>query len=119
MSTHPAPRLPDFDSLSKLARDDPQAFEELRRSLVNDLIDNAPQARQARLRGLQFRVDTIRRLSKSELGAAVKIYELMWRSFRSLADEWSGLRNGTTMARRRSEYRTAPSAKVLVLRPHH
>jgi uncharacterized protein DUF3135 len=118
MTSESSPLLPDFDTLAKLAKDDPQAFEALRQSLVDDLIDHAPQAKRARLRGLQFRVDAIRQLSKSELGAAVKIYELMWRSFRSLANEWTSLRNGTGRA---LPYRRRPAAKVLPLppRPHH
>ena len=110
--------LPDFDTLAKLAKDDPEAFEALRRDLVDDLIDHAPQAKQARLRGLQFRVDAVRQLAKSDLGSAVKIYEMMWRSFRSLASEWENLRRGPS----RTVLRPArPAAKVLLLRPrpHH
>ena len=92
--TTPAPALlPDFETLARLAREDPQAFESLRRDMVDDFIDHAPENRQARLRGLQFRVDAVRQLSKSELGAAVKIYEMMWLSFRQLADEWNRLRD--------------------------
>lgn len=91
--TTPVPaHLPDFETLARLARDDPQAFEVLRRDMVDDFIDHAPESRQARLRGLQFRVDAVRQLSKSDLGAAVKIYEMMWLSFRQLADEWNRLR---------------------------
>jgi hypothetical protein len=110
--------LPDFDTLAKLAKDDPEAFETLRRNLVDDLIDHAPQAKRARLRGLQFRVDAVRQLAKSDLGSAVKIYEMMWRSFRSLASEWNNLRNGPG---RPSLRRAGPAAKILPLRPrpHH
>lgn len=73
--------LPDHDFLMRLARDDPAAFEALRLKLVETDITSAPERMQARLRGLQFRIDAIRRLSRSPLGATVKISEMMWRSF--------------------------------------
>lgn len=113
--------LPDFDTLARMAREDPQALEDLRRDLVDDLIEHAPKAKRARLRGLQFRVDAIRRLAKSDLGAAVKIYELMLRSFRSLADEWTNLHSVHSASGRPVSYRKRPAAKILPLRPrpHH
>lgn len=76
--------LPSHDDLSRLAREDPSAFEALRHALIERLIADAPERMQARLRGLQFRVDCLRRLSRSPLGATVRIYELMWDSFLDL-----------------------------------
>lgn len=116
MSTTAPASLPDFETLARLARDDPQAFEALRRDMVDDFIEHAPANRQARLRGLQFRVDAVRRLSKSDLGAAVKIYEMMWTSFRQLADEWNHLRLPSERRPVRGET-TRSNAKVLPLMP--
>ena len=45
---------------------------------------------QARLRGLQFRIDGIRRLSRSPLGATVKLYDMMWASFLDMNDQLQG-----------------------------
>lgn len=118
--TTPAPAtLPDFETLARLAREDPQAFESLRRDMVDDFIDHAPSNRQARLRGLQFRVDAVRQLSKSDLGAAVKIYEMMWLSFRQLADEWNRLRQPGEL--HGTETPTRREAQVLPMLPrmHH
>jgi len=84
-------KLPSHDVLSKLARDDPEAFEELRRELNDDLINNAPERMQPRLRGIQFRVDAMRQLSKSPLGAAVRVYSLMWESFLEMNRELQAL----------------------------
>lgn len=78
---------PDHDSLSQLAKEDPQAFEDLRQQLVGELIERAPEALKPRLEGLQFRIDAIRRRSGSSLGATVKIYQLMWQSFMQLRNE--------------------------------
>jgi hypothetical protein len=74
--------------LSKLARDDPQAFESFRREFLQSFIENAPERLKPRLNGLQFRVDHERRLSRSALGSTVRIYELMWKSFLRLNYEW-------------------------------
>ena len=118
MTTIAPSSLPDFDTLTRLARDDPQAFESLRHDMVEDFIEHAPANRQARLRGLQFRVDAVRRLAKSDLGAAVKIYEMMWHSFRQLANEWDNLRLPVD---RRPTSGNAPArdAKVLPMPPRH
>jgi hypothetical protein len=78
-------RLPAFDVLVDMARNDPQGLETLRRSLTNAVIANArnEEARR-RLRGIQFRVDMERRRSASPLGATIRISELMCRSLARL-----------------------------------
>lgn len=76
-----ANELPDHEFLSQLALDDPPAFEALRAELIERAIAEAPERMQARLRGLQFRIDAIRKLSRSPLGATVKINAMMWESF--------------------------------------
>lgn len=90
--SHPSRENPDHESLSQLAKEDPQAFEDLRRKLVGELIDQAPAALKPRLLGLQFRIDGIRRLSGNSLGATVKIYQLMWQSFLQLRQELTTFR---------------------------
>lgn len=77
--------LPDFDHLSRLARERPGEFEALRTMLVEDFIAHAPRRLERRLRGLQFRVDHTRRLAKSDYGAAQRVFGMMWESFESLA----------------------------------
>lgn len=76
-----ANELPDHEFLSQLARDDPPAFEALRLDLIERGIAEAPERMQARLRGLQFRIDAIRQLARSPLGATVKLNAMMWESF--------------------------------------
>lgn len=80
--------LPSHDELSRLARDDPPAYEALRREIIDEFIDNAPDKLKPRLQGLQFRVDNLRRLSRSALGSTVKIYDLMWKSFVTMNYHW-------------------------------
>lgn len=80
--------LPVHEELSKLARDDPEAYEAFRREIIERFIDNAPARLRHRLSGIQFRVDGLRQLSRSALGSTVRIYELMWKSFLDMNHEW-------------------------------
>jgi hypothetical protein len=80
--------LPSHEALSHLALNDPLAYEALRRKLIETFIDSAPARIKPRLNGIQFRVDSLRRLSRSALGATLRVYKLMWESFYSLDNEW-------------------------------
>jgi len=73
--------LPSQNELIQLAREDPQAFEALRSELIESTIRRAPERMQLRLRQLQFRIDGIRRLARTPLGALLKMQALMWESF--------------------------------------
>jgi hypothetical protein len=95
--------LPDHDALSRLARSDPQTFETLRLELIERCIDDAPAPIQLHLRQLQFRIDGIRRRSRSPLGSAVKINALMWDSFLVMNDELQKLH---TRKRRPSRFQS-------------
>lgn len=92
MSEHlPPMKLPSHDVLAQLARDDPQAFDALRQELIENRINRAPERLQHRLRVLQFRVDGIRRLAGSPLGATLKIQALMWNYFLKMNEKLQGL----------------------------
>ena len=84
--------LPSKKSLAQLAHDDPQAFEAVRRELIEDYINRATLGEQLRLRQLQFRVDGIRRQARSPLGALIKIQALMWENLLRLDKELQRLR---------------------------
>jgi len=78
-------RLPAFEVLVDMARNDPQGLETLRRSLTNAVITAATSenARQ-RLRGLQFRIDMECRRGPTPLAAAVRLSRLMSESLTEL-----------------------------------
>ncbi len=79
------PRLPAFDVLVDMARNDPQGLETLRRSLTDAVITAASnEATRKRLQGLQFRVDMERRRASTPLAAAIRISEMMCRSLADL-----------------------------------
>lgn len=67
-----------FEYWSKLAKEDPELFEQKRREALEAVINNAPVSMQQRLRGLQWRIDAERRTAKNPLSSCVKIYNMMW-----------------------------------------
>ncbi|MFT3850224.1 MAG: DUF3135 domain-containing protein [Propionivibrio sp.] len=81
----------DHELLARLARDDPARFERLRNELIAGFIDRAPEDCRRSLRGLQFRVDCIRRLAHTPLATLIKIQALMWESFLKMEQELHGL----------------------------
>ena len=100
---------PDHETLSLLARENPEAFENLRQQLVDELIGRAPDLLKRRLLGLQFRIDVVRRRSKNPLGATVKIYHMMWDSFLNLHNELTTFHDPVRV--------TQGNAQVLNFRP--
>jgi len=68
----------DFDQWLKLANTDMPAFEALRRTMINQVIEQAAEEQRDRLRRLQWRIDQERRLCKSPMGACVRISRMMW-----------------------------------------
>ena len=78
-------RLPAFDVLVDMARNDPQGLETLRRSLTDAVIAAASnETTRRRLRGLQFRVDMERRRATTPLAATIRISEMMCQSLAAL-----------------------------------
>jgi hypothetical protein len=78
-------RLPGFETLVDMARNDPEGLETLRRSLTDAVIAGASsESTRRRLQGLQFRVDLERRRAGTPLAAAIRISEMMCHSLASL-----------------------------------
>ncbi|MES2663449.1 MAG: DUF3135 domain-containing protein [Pseudomonadota bacterium] len=80
------PDLPDFDELLRLAKENPQALENLRKASVEALINDAPEIHKRKLRGLQFKVDMVREKAKTPIAACMQISEMMHQSFGQLRE---------------------------------
>ncbi len=107
------PRLPAFDVLVDMARNDPQGLETLRRSLTDAVIAAASNdVTRRRLQGLQFRVDMERRRAHTPLAATIRISEMMCKS---LADLQRSMVAVTDPPEDRE--RAAPRAPVLPFAP--
>ena len=78
-------RLPAFEVLVDMARNDPEGLETLRRSLTDAVISAASSDNaRRRLQGIQFRVDLERRRAPTPLAATIRISEMMCRSLQDL-----------------------------------
>jgi len=67
-----------FDDWSRLARENPDAFEAARRAVIEEFLASTPAHSRKRLRGLQWRIDTIRTRSSNPMAACLDIYGMMW-----------------------------------------
>ena len=79
-------RLPSFDTLVDIAKEDPEQLERLRDALTQQLIDNAPTHMHHRLNGLQFKIDLERERASSALSACITISEMMHESLHRLKE---------------------------------
>ncbi len=68
----------DFDQWKDLAALDPEQFEVERSRIINEVIERAPVDRQRRLRGMQWRIDSERRLTNNAMVSCINIYQQMW-----------------------------------------
>lgn len=122
MSMHQSKTLPSREVLAQLACENPQAFEALRSELIENCISTAPERIQRRLRGIQFRIDCIRRLSRTPLGALIKIQAMMWESFLRMDQElqkYARQPNDSQHLSKRMDlsYRPAQSALIIEFQP--
>lgn len=76
--------LPSHDQLSAIAQSDPAQLEKLRKILIEEVIESAPEETRRRLRGLQFQIDCCRKLHTNPMGACVEISRMMYESLSKL-----------------------------------
>lgn len=100
----------EFEAWETLAREDPDAFENARRELIESVILSAPCAIQPRLRGLQWQIDQLRELHHP-LGACVKISSLMWQQ---VVGENGLLENVARLGIRGSTHRAEPRSATIL-----
>jgi hypothetical protein len=105
----------DWAHWSSLAARDPEAFERERRATLDAFIAGAPPEHQARLKGLQFRIDLERQRSATPLGASIRLNRLMWDSFTELRSALAKLREASP-ARPAAVVQTAAPRVAAVLR---
>ncbi len=69
-----------FDTMTNMAKENPEAFELLRMQMIKNIIDAAPVDNRRRLIGLQWRVDQERRLARTPMGTCIRLSNMMWES---------------------------------------
>ena len=76
--------FPDFDTLMKMAKNNPEQLEHLLREEVNEVIGSASEQHHHRLRGLQFQVDAQRIIAKNPMDSCIRISQMMHQSLGEL-----------------------------------
>jgi len=66
-----------FDERMKMAAENPAAFEDYRKKLLTAAIERSSPHTRKRLRGMQFRIDMERQLSRTPMASCIKLYSLM------------------------------------------
>ena len=69
----------DFDHWAKMAKQDPNQFEEMRQQMIRDVIDHAPEHIKPRIIGLQWQLDQIRNQADNPMAACLEISQKMWK----------------------------------------
>lgn len=68
----------DFEAWAALAKADPQVFEARRRAVIAEAIAAMPPHQQARMRGLQWRIDMERTRYRHPLVSCTQLFNQMW-----------------------------------------
>ncbi|MBL4610864.1 DUF3135 domain-containing protein [Halopseudomonas sp.] len=108
-------RLPSFDEMSAMAREQPEALEDLRIRLTEEVIEQASDASKRRLRGLAFVIEAERRKASNPLQACIRLSRLMLDSAVELKASLDLLRTAEPGSTRES--RPSGTARVLPFQP--
>jgi uncharacterized protein DUF3135 len=68
----------DFDEMVRLAKEDPDAYERKRETMIQEVIDNTSPEVKRRMEGLQWQIDQIRTTSANPMSSCLKISQMMW-----------------------------------------
>ena len=103
-----------FDDWCELASDDPDAFEAARSAVIEEFLGSVPSHSRKRLRGLQWRIDTIRDRSSNPMAACLDIYGMMWDK---LAGENGMIETLQSFEKPHLLYKAPASAQILDFQP--
>jgi len=85
-------RLPDFDMLAKLYRQDPEALEIFRRQALREAVDAAPAAQRPSLEALLAHIEAAREAASTPLESAAVAFRMMSESVERLHNGWEQVR---------------------------
>ncbi len=107
----------DFDKWVRLAKEDPDAYENMRLKMIQEVIDNASPEIKHRMQGLQWQIDQIRSTSPNPMASCLRISQMMWDSMlgdNGLLDHMQQLSKPQTPKLTKSR----ESASVIKIRDH-
>ena len=106
----------DFDEWMVLAKNSPDEFEEKRREHIELFFENIPEEKQDRLKGLQWQIDQMRKLSRSPMASCIAISNMMWDSVQHLNECQYELVN-TTLGRGSKNNKPKPASATILPMP--
>ena len=80
----------DINAWVQLYKTDPEAFEAKRLEWIENIINQAPESMQRRLRGLQFQIDAERMKSKNAYGSCIRLLKKMFEHLGLLQEALQG-----------------------------
>ena len=81
-------KLPDFDTLSRLYKEDPAGFEAFRRHLLRQAVDEAPRRHRPALEELLVCIEANRLRAATPADAALGAFQMMRQSVSQLNAAW-------------------------------
>ena len=68
----------NFDEWAKLAVEDPDTYENMRRKMIQEVLDKTSPKIKRRMQGLQWQIDQIRSTSPTPMASCLRISQMMW-----------------------------------------
>lgn len=96
--------------MGELYRTDPEAFEAMRRLLIEETIEGFPEKHRARAYGLQLRIDAELSHFRDPVARMNRMIELFWAGF---SDFQQALNNPEELLRQRQQQNIDKEGKVI------
>jgi hypothetical protein len=81
-------RLPDFDVLMALYKEDPEAFEEFRTHLLVDAVSRAPREHRPALEAMLKQIEAAREAAATPIESMLIAFKMMQESIVQLRGSW-------------------------------
>ena len=75
-----------YEQLQGLYQADPEAFERLRRALIQDALDNVPENLKPKVYGMQLRIEAHLKKYKDPVARMNAMVEIFWQQFREFQE---------------------------------
>lgn len=106
-------RLPEFDMLAALHREDPEALEIFRRRVLREAVECAPVAYRPSLEQLLQRIEVAHEAATTPVEAAAIAFRMMGESVERLQEGWEHVRHAVAEMQTAAviaQLRTGPGA---------
>lgn len=81
-------RLPEFDVLMALYKEDPEAFEAFRKHLLQEAVGRAPQEQRPALELILKQIEATREAASSPIESMLLAFKMMQDSLTQLRNSW-------------------------------